>query len=193
MTDRRPELVLIRHAPVAVPGRLAGRTDFPARLDPEAVARLQGLLPDVAAVISSPAQRCVTTAAAVFSGADVATDERLWEQDFGTYDGALLADLPDLGALSSEALAAHRWPEGESFSTVSSRVAPALSDAAMRAQTEGAVAVVAHAGVIRAALALVLGHVPGALAFEIAPLSVTRLGVWEGRPVSIRQVNGGGL
>lgn len=68
-----------------------------------------------------------------------------------------------------------------------------MTDAAMRAQTKGAVAVVAHAGVIRAALALVLGHVPGALAFEIAPLSVTRLGVWEGRPVSIRQVNGGGL
>ncbi len=52
---------------------------------------------------------------------------------------------------------------------MAARVAPAL------AELEGAVAIVAHAGTIRAALALALGTVPAALAFEIAPLSLTRL------------------
>jgi alpha-ribazole phosphatase len=35
--------------------------------------------------------------------------------------------------------------------------------------------IVAHAGTVRAGLALALGSVPAALAFEVAPLSLTRL------------------
>lgn len=193
MADKRPELILIRHAPVAVPGVLAGRTDFPARLEEESVARVRAGLPAVAAVVASPALRCVATAEALFPGMDVAQDARLWEQDFGEMDGASLADLPDLGDMTGEALAAHRWPGGESFADLCARVEAPLLAASRSAEEVGKVAVVVHAGVIRAGLALALGTVPGALAFEVAPLSVTRLGVWQGRPVAVRCVNGGGV
>ncbi|MFW2588081.1 histidine phosphatase family protein [Sagittula sp. SSi028] len=191
MAQARAELILIRHAPVAVPGRLAGRTDFPARIEADAVAALRAMLPDPQCVITSPARRCVSTAQALFPDHQAAEDARLWEQNFGRYDGAALSDLPDIGELDGPALAAHRWPGGESFDDLCDRIAPALSEIAK--QAVGPVAVVAHAGVIRAALGQVLGARGGALAFEIAPLSATRLGVWQGAAVSVRQVNGGGL
>ncbi len=159
------ELSLIRHAPVTPAGRLHGRTDPAARLD--LVPGGCGLRP--ARLLSSPARRCTGTAEALFRAAAVETDPRLWEQDFGRHDGSPLADLPDLGPLSAADLARHRWPGGESFADMAARVAPALSELA------GAVAIVAHAGTIRAALALALGTVPAALAFEIAPLSLTRI------------------
>ncbi len=158
------ELLLIRHAPVADPGRLWGRTDAPARTDGIAPARLS---PD--RVVASPARRATATATALFPGAAVATDPRLWEQDFGACDGMPLPDLPDLGPLSPAALAAHAWPGGESFADLSARLAPALD------ALTGSVAVVAHAGTVRAALGLALGHLPAGLAFEVAPLSLTRL------------------
>ncbi|WP_040604575.1 histidine phosphatase family protein [Sagittula stellata] len=190
MGEERPELVLIRHAPVAEPGVLNGRRDVAARLSPDAIHALRQGAGRVAKVVVSPALRCRQTAKALWPDAEPTEDARLWEQDFGDFEGRALQHLPDLGEISPDALAAHRWPGGESFADVCSRAAPALQDAAGMARDHGApVAVVAHAGVIRAALALVTGHVPGALAFEIAPLSVTRLGVWRGAPVSVRSVN----
>jgi alpha-ribazole phosphatase len=109
-------------------------------------------------------------------------DDRLWEQDFGTWEDRPYADLPDLGPLSPEELAGHRPPEGESFADLCARAGPALAGC-------GSATVVAHAGTVRAALALALGAIPAALAFEVAPLSVTRLvRMTEGR-WSIRAAN----
>ncbi len=162
------DLLLIRHAPLAEPGCLAGRTDAAARIDRRAAAALGASLePD--RLLASPAQRCTATARAVFPGRTVATDPRLWEQDFGRHDGARLDSLPDLGALDTDALAAHRWPGGESFADMAARVAPVI------AALTGQVALVAHAGTVRAALGFALGRVAAGLAFEIAPLSLTRL------------------
>ena len=67
-------------------------------------------------------------------------------------------------------LADHRPPGGESFADVCARVAPALA-----ALPGGRTAIVAHAGVARAALALALGSPGLGLAFEVAPLSLTVL------------------
>lgn len=166
----RPELLFIRHAPVADPTRLWGRSEVDAAPDPAAIAAMRAMLGVVATVVSSPARRCTQTAQALFPELDATQDPHLWEQDFGRFDGAPLADLPDLGPLTGEALAAHRWEGGESFADLCARVAPVLAPLAAR----GPVAVIAHAGTIRAALAAVVG--PGAaLAFEVAPLSLTRM------------------
>lgn len=183
----RGELVLIRHAPPAVPGRLYGRTDVAAMIDPEAVARLKARLGPMTQAVSSPALRCRQTAAALFGDCD--TDARLWEQDFGAHDGLPFADLPDLGTLSSTALSRHAAPGGESFADLCARCAPALAAHGAQAHREGPLALVVHAGVIRAALALVIGSVPGALAFEVATLSVTRLRCGAEGPVSVVEVN----
>jgi alpha-ribazole phosphatase len=169
---RGTELMLIRHAPAAAQGRLCGRTDVPLCRAP---------LPDLAALrrrtaparrMSSPARRCRETAAALWPDADAEVDPRLAEQDFGDWDGLPLAEVPDLGPLSRDALAAHRPPGGESFRDLCDRVHPAL---AAMAGGPAPVAVVTHAGVVRAALALALGDPAAAIAFDVAPLSLTRL------------------
>jgi len=167
------ELILIRHAPAATEGRLCGRVDVPLRGgDDAAMDRVRTALHGIKHVVSSPALRCRQTAQAVFPTSSPAFDPRFWEQDFGAEDGMLLRDLPDLGPMSRNALAARRPPDGESFADMAARVGPALEAVA---QMDNAVAIVAHAGTVRAGLALALGTVPAALAFEVAPLSVTRL------------------
>lgn len=59
----------------------------------------------------------------------------------------------------------------------------------MALTTGGRVTVVAHAGTVRAALALALGSVAPALAFAIAPLSVTRVTALPGGAWSVGAVN----
>jgi alpha-ribazole phosphatase len=175
------ELVLIRHAPAETGGRLCGRRDVPAMLDDAAaLGRLAAALSGVRQVVTSPALRCRQTAGALFPDATPVEDARLWEQDFGAEDGMAYADLPDLGPLTREALAERRPPGGESFADMAARVTPALVALAAEAARGGPVAVVAHAGTVRAGLALALGVVPAALAFEVAPLSVTRLRCLDG-------------
>lgn len=175
------ELLLIRHAPVAEPGRLCGRTDPPAHVP--GVAALRARLAGVERVLTSPARRCRQTADALWPGRAIPDDARLWEQDFGRFDGARLGDLPDLGPLPLAALAAWRYPDGESFLDMAARVRDVIE-----APSEGPLAIVAHAGTVRAALGLALGDVARGLAFEIAPLSLTRLRRYEGG-LSIVQTN----
>lgn len=184
-------MVLIRHAPIAVPGILCGRTDLPARIDGPAIAPLSAMLAGVCEVVTSPALRCRQTARAIWPERDeFDTDARLWEQDFGADDGRPFDELPDLGPLTAEQLARHTPLGGESFDALCARVNPALIACADLARdTGGPVALVVHAGVIRAALALVLGHRPAGLAFEIAPLSVTRLRVGPEGPVAVIETN----
>lgn len=121
----------------------------------------------------------------LWPGAELTLDPRLWEQDFGAWEGLPSADLPDLGPLSRRELARHRPPGGESFADVCARVEPAMRALAGQG---GRVGILAHAGTVRAALALALGDIGAALAFEIAPLSVTHLTLWPEGTITIRSV-----
>ncbi|OYX42731.1 MAG: phosphoglycerate mutase [Rhodobacterales bacterium 32-67-9] len=181
------ELILIRHAPALTGGRLCGRTDVAA--DCTDLARIAVLLAAVGRpdrIVTSPALRCRQTAAALWPGeAEPSLDPALWEQDFGAWEGQAYDALPNLGPLCSEALAQHRPPGGESFADLCARVAPAL----IRAATGGRIAIVAHAGTVRAGLALALGSVPQALAFDVAPLSLTRISALPGSGWAIGSVN----
>ena len=178
-------LILIRHAPSDAGGRLAGRSDPAARLPgTEALTRARAALAALGAaearLVTSPARRCRETVAALLPGREAALDPRLWEQDFGAWEGLLPEELPDLGPLGRAEIAAHRAPGGESFLDLWARVTPALEGLTQG----GMVVVVAHAGTIRAALGLALGEAPAGLGFEIAPLSATHLraqlgGVWS--------------
>ena len=181
MSPDASELLLIRHAPALHGGRLCGRRDVPAELgDPGLWAPLQALVAQVPHRISSPALRCRQTAQALWPDAEIDSDARLWEQDFGAHEGLSFDEIPDIGLLSQDELADHRPPQGESFAAMVVRVRPALEQLADRARAGGPVAVVAHAGTARAALALAMGRVPPALGFEVAPWSVTRLRAYPG-------------
>lgn len=171
------ELILIRHAPALNQGRMAGRRDVGADCsNAAAFADLRAKLGAKADRITSPALRCRETAASLWPDQEApVSDARLWEQDFGAWEGQPFADLPDLGALSLADLAAHRPPQGESFADVCARVQPVLLSL-----TAAQSVLIVHAGVIRAAIGLALSqshqdqpHL--GLAFQIAPLSLTRL------------------
>lgn len=173
MTPPDPsELILVRHAEADHMGRLCGRTDVPAILPAAGVLRPLGSWLAGCTPVASPALRCRQTVQALFPRRQARLDPALWEQDFGLLEGRPLQDLPDLGALDRDALARHASPDGESFADLVTRTVPALR---RHAALPGPVAIVAHAGTVRAALGLALGDVAQGLAFEIAPLSITRL------------------
>ncbi|APZ52410.1 histidine phosphatase family protein [Salipiger abyssi] len=177
----RNELLLIRHAPADHGGRLCGRRDVAAILpEAEALAPLRDWLAECREVVTSPALRCRQTAGALFPDRELPEDPALWEQDFGAHDGLRFDEIPDLGRLSRTDLADHRPPGGESFADMAARLRPAFAMLSERARQGGPLAVVAHAGTVRAALGLVLGELPVGLGFEVAPLSVTRLRCFEG-------------
>lgn len=177
------EIILIRHAPTVAGSGLAGRRDVAA--DVPDLRDLALRIGAVDGVMSSPAKRCIQTACALWPGRAITEDRALWEQDFGDWEGA--GTVPDLGSLGAVELASHTPPEGESFATMCARVAPAL---ARIGTLGGRRAVVAHAGTVRAALALATGTVSGALAFQVAPLSLSRFLCLDDGQWSIIGVNG---
>lgn len=182
------ELILVRHAPTRNDGLLAGRTDVPADCsDTRSFVDLRAAIGDVDHRVASPARRCIQTAASLWPDLPVpAIDARLWEQDFGDWEGLAHSALPDLGPLPPAELAAHRPPNGESFGDLCARVHPVLEALAARG---GRIAVIAHAGTLRAALALALNSTGAALAFQLAPLSVTHMTAIGGSAWSIGGVN----
>ncbi|RQP05267.1 MAG: histidine phosphatase family protein [Paracoccus sp. BP8] len=164
LPDAAARLLILRHAPLARPG-LAGRRDVEADCsDGAALDWARAALDGAGTHWSSPALRCRQTCAAL--GLAPEWQPALWEQDFGAWEepGAI---IPDLGPLPPEQLARQRPPGGESFLDMAARVQPLLDRA------RGTVAIVAHAGTVRAALALAVG--PAALSFSVAPLSLTVL------------------
>lgn len=176
------ELILIRHAPALSEGRVAGRRDVDADCgDADAFAGLRRAIGSPDRIYVSPARRCQQTAKLLWPAAHSVTDGRLWEQNFGDWEDRDYADLPDLGALTTTDLATHQPPKGESFLDVAKRCSPVIMATAAQG---GKVVIVAHAGVIRAALGLALGVTHAGLAFQIAPLSMTTLialpaGAWS--------------
>ena len=184
MTASTGEIVLIRHGPTDRPGRLCGRTDVGLAADvvfPTAIG-----LGAMDRVLISPAKRARQTAAGLFPGVALQEDPRFWEQDFGAWENVPYGDLPDVGVLSRSDLADLAGPGGESFRDLVARVRPALRAAA---PASGAIAIVAHAGVVRAGLAIALESDAHAMAFEIDHFSVTRLRCLVGGGFSVISVN----
>ena len=182
-------LAILRHAPARSDGRMAGRRDVDADCsDAPALAamarRIQALFAASPAVLSSPARRCLQTAAALGLPAPP-TDAALWEQDFGLWEDLPPRDLPDLGPLPPQELARHRPEGGESFDDMTARAVALLQP--INRDT----LIIAHAGTVRAALSLVVG--PAALSFAVAPLSLSvfhRLDLQDAAPVwSVQAVN----
>lgn len=182
-------LLLVRHAPALHGGALAGRRDVAAdTAETPALAALRARLADPVPPLAlvSPARRCLWTACAVLQSPELRTEPRLLEQDFGEWEGLPFAQIPDLGPLQADELARHRPPGGESFADMAARVRPVLEEAT------GTVAIIGHAGTVRAALALVTG--PGAaLGFAVAPLSLTVLTRNSGGHWAVECVNEGGV
>ncbi|MGH1414697.1 MAG: histidine phosphatase family protein [Pelagimonas sp.] len=179
------ELHFIRHAPVIGDGRVYGRRDVAADCsDSGRFDTLRDSLPDMDRVLCSPALRCVQTLRTLWPNVSPVLNDALWEQDLGDWEDQAFSDLPDIGALDGADLAAFAPPQGESFDDLCARILPIL-----RLAQPGHTAIIAHAGTIRAALSIALGHAPHALRFEIDTLSVTTLSVLPKGVFGIKKVN----
>lgn len=168
-------MIFYRHpTPNATQGMCYGRLDI--GLDEAAPLEIAAAIaapPEMARILSSPARRAMALAGALSkaTGAPVIADERLWEMNFGAWEGQLWADI---NRAESDPWAENPWdlapPQGESYSMVHSRMGAVLLD------VQPGDVIVAHAGPIRAAKMILQGlsfaeafadPVPFATALEI--------------------------
>jgi probable phosphoglycerate mutase len=115
---------------------------------------------DVAGVYASPLERARETAAPIAAavGKPVVIDKGLLECDFGDWTGADLAALRKLPEWKTVQRypSGFRFPNGESFQELQSRLQSAIASLCERHPGEAVVAV-SHADCIKAAAALALG------------------------------------
>ncbi|MCY3561314.1 MAG: MSMEG_4193 family putative phosphomutase [bacterium] len=165
--DRRPVTVLlVRHGATAttgtvLPGRAAGLRLSPAgQAQAEAAAARIGALADVRAVYASPLERARETAAPIARavGRRLQTVDGLNECDFGDWTGRKLSELRQLAAWRQvqNVPSGFRFPGGESFAEMQTRICGTLSQLVAR-HRGGAVVAVSHADCIKAAVAQAVG------------------------------------
>jgi alpha-ribazole phosphatase len=183
----------IRHAPVVGPSTLLPESDAPPDLsDPKRVERLRRHLPPRAIWLASEMPRALLTATALTHVRPI-RDPDLNEQDFGEWQGRLHDELWREGDTEYRqfwtAPAASEPPGGESFEAMCLRVATAV-ERLTQVHAGMDIVAVAHAGTIRAALALALGIAPvRALSLVIEPWSLTRID-WVVNDWRVVRVNG---
>lgn len=184
----------LRHAPVAAAAAagIVGQRDVEAdTADTAPFAALANRLPKDAVLVESGWTRCRQTADAL-RRAGLALPEAehlpaLAEQSFGSWEGRAWDEIDAPAFWRTPAAAAP--PGGESFSTVVTRVGPAILSLSRRHAGRD-ILVIGHAGSIRAALAIALGiSSAAALQFAVQPLSLTRLTL-IGESWRVEMVNG---
>jgi probable phosphomutase (TIGR03848 family) len=196
-------LVLIRHATNdwVRKGLLAGWTPG-VRLNEEGRAQAQALGERLAssqldAVYSSPLERALETAKAVAAphGLDVQIREEIGEVQYGEWNGQPLRALlkKPLWTAVQVYPSGTRFPGGETIGEMQARVVAAL-DEIRSVHPKGIVAVVAHADVIKAAVAY-YAAVPLDLfqRLVISPASVTIVGFSRFGPRLLRMNDTGEL
>ena len=144
------QVFLIRHPrPVIDAGICYGRLDVDAHA-PQAIAdQIKPLLPADVPVFSSPLRRARQLAEALHPSPVI--DQRLCEIDFGDWEGRAWNDIERslLDAWAADVIG-FTPPGGESVASLQQRVI----DFATSLEAQPAVALVAHAGVLRA----LVGH-----------------------------------
>lgn len=196
-------LILIRHATNdwVRKGLLAGWTPG-VHLNEEGQAQAQALSKRLAvshldAIYSSPLERARETAQAVAAphGLEVQIHEGIGEVQYGEWNGRSIRDLVKKPLWRSVQLypSGTRFPNGETIGEMQARVVAAL-DEIRTAHPQAIVVAVAHADVIKAAVAFYAG-VPLDL-FQrliISPASVTVIGFSHFGPRLIRMNDNGEL
>lgn len=185
-------VLLVRHGKTpttgaVLPGRARGlHLSDEGRRQADAVAERLGVLEKVDAVYSSPLERTRETAAPIGSrfGVPVRIERGLLECDFGAWTGGRLKVL----AKKPEWRTVQRWPsgfrfpEGESFVEMHTRITETLQRLADRHQG-GRIVAVSHADPIKAAVAEATGaHLDMFQRIVVSPCSVSALLYGPGGP-----------
>ena len=191
-------LILVRHGRTTAnsSGVLAGRSTG-VRLDElgeqqaaRAADRLAGVR--LAALVSSPLERCRQTADAIAAkqpGLKVTREKELTEVDYGEWTGENLKTLgkQPLWRVVQGHPAGATFPGGESLAAMSARAVAAVRRWDARLETEhgpeAVWAVVSHGDVIKAVLADALGmHLDAFQRIVVDPASVSVVRYTAGRP-----------
>ncbi len=149
-------VILIRHGCTAgnMEKRYIGRTDEP--LCGVGIQRLEdavrkNIYPYADKVVASPMLRCIETANIIYPGADVYTEPRLRECDFGIFEGKNFRELSDNPLYREwvESGGNMRFPGGELPEAFKDRCTEGLFDVLKSCYDENkTLAVIAHGGTV---------------------------------------------
>ncbi len=198
-----PTLVLyVRHGQTpttgaTLPGRAPGLHLADAGTDQAgAAAERIAALKEVAAVYTSPLERARETAAPIARARRLRTrtERGLDECDFGSWTGAELKALRKLPEWKTvqQYPSGFRFPDGESFAEMQTRITGAVGRLCGRHRGETIVCV-SHADPIKAAVAAALGtHLDLFQRIVVSPCSVTAVAYAAGGPVVLTVNSTGG-
>lgn len=198
-------VLLVRHGLTALTGPvLAGRTpglalDERGRAQAAAVAQRLAPVP-LAAVVSSPLQRCVETAGAIAAGRDGLApqlDDRLVEVGYGDWTGRPLRELmkEPLWKVVQAHPSAVVFPGdgGEALAHTAARAVAAVRDWNARLGPDATWLACSHGDVIKAVLADALGlHLDQFQRIVVDPCSISVISYQQTRPFVIRMNDTGG-
>ncbi len=153
----------------------------------------------LAAVVSSPLDRCRQTAAAVLDGRELElqTDERLGEARYGDWTGRALKELvkePLWKVVQQHPSAAvFPGPEGEGLAQTQARAVAAVREWNARLGPDAVWLACSHGDVIKAVLADALGlHLDAFQRIVVDPASISVVTYTETRPFVVRVNDTGG-
>jgi probable phosphomutase (TIGR03848 family) len=198
-------VILLRHGRTTANtgGVLAGWTPG-VQLDETGVAQVgvvAGRLANVplAAVVSSPLERCRQTAEAVVQGRDleVQTDDRLGEARYGDWTGRTIKELvkePLWRVVQQHPSAAvFPGPEGEGLAQTQARAVAAVREWNAKLGPNAVWLACSHGDVIKAILADALGlHLDQFQRIVVDPASISVVTYTETRPFVVRVNDAGG-
>jgi probable phosphomutase (TIGR03848 family) len=198
-------VILLRHGRTTANtgGVLAGWTpgvqlDDAGRQQVQAVAERLAKVP-LAAVVSSPLERCLETATALAAGRDLAvqTDDRLGEARYGDWTGRPLKELtkePLWRVVQQHPSAAvFPGPEGEGLAQTQARAVAAVREWNAKLGADAVWLACSHGDVIKAVLADALGlHLDQFQRIVVDPASVSVITYTETRPFVQRMNDTGG-
>ena len=195
-------VLLVRHGLTAMTGPvLAGWTPgvhLDERGQAQAAELAKRLAPvPVAAVVSSPLERCVDTATAVAAGRglDVTVEDRLGECRYGDWTGQELKKLArdPLWRQVQAHPSAVTFPGGEALRDTAARAVAAVRDWNRRLGADATWVAVSHGDVIKAIVADALGlHLDQFQRITVDPCSLTVIRYAELRPFVVRLNDTGG-
>jgi probable phosphomutase (TIGR03848 family) len=198
-------VILLRHGRTTANtgGVLAGWTpdvhlDDNGRAQAGAVAARLAPVP-LAAVVSSPLERCRQTVAALLPGRDLepALDDRLGEARYGDWTGRLLKELvkePLWKVVQQHPSAAvFPGPEGEGLAQTQARAVAAVREWNARLGPDAVWLACSHGDVIKAVLADALGlHLDQFQRIVVDPASISVVTYTDTRPFVVRVNDTGG-
>lgn len=198
-------MILLRHGRTTANagGVLAGWTPG-VQLDESGTAQVQAVgerlakVP-LAAVVSSPLERCRQTADAVVSGRqlEVQTDDRLGEARYGDWTGRTIKELvkePLWKVVQQHPSAAvFPGPEGEGLAQTQARAVAAVREWNAKLGPDAVWLACSHGDVIKAILADALGlHLDQFQRIVVDPASISVVTYTETRPFVVRVNDTGG-